>query len=147
MANGDVPECQAHILSAMRWSAAQGLAAWLGTSAVGAAILVAPAHGDRLISLSAGHGPSAQDMLAVGLLAIGWTTFLIPMYTASKHLRWLWPLAAAGAAGGLLAEWSLATDSGTWWLLGVAVMVAVQLVAALTAIKTQRLAPPLCPRR
>lgn len=96
-----------------------------------------PDEGGRVFSLSEGHGPSVLDLLGISVILIGWLAFLIPL-VRSRASVWRpgWVLVAALAGGALLA-WSLATDTGSWWMVGVVVLVAVQVVAALGAIRRE----------
>jgi hypothetical protein len=107
----------------------------MALSLVGVLIVLAPDEGGRVFSFSEGHGPSAQDLVGIIVILIGWLAFLIPLYGSRSMIRgpgWLMSVALAGA--GLLV-WSVATDAGTWWVLGVVLLVGVQVVAAVSAIR------------
>ena len=119
----------------MQWGVSRGLIAWMSLSLVGVLIVLAPDEGGRVFSFSEGHGPSAQDLVGFGGILIGWLAFLIPLFGSRSDIRrpgWLMFVALAGA--GLLV-WSVATDAGSWWMLGVVLLVGVQVVAAVSAIR------------
>ena len=103
----------------MRWRVTDGLIAWMVFSVVGVLIVLAPDEGGRVFSFSEGHGPSAQDLVGVIVIMLGWLAFLIPLF-GSRAMIWRrsgWFMVVALAGLGLLV-WSVATDTGSWWVLG-----------------------------
>ena len=99
-------------------------------------IVLLPDDGSRLFSLSERHGPSAQDAVGILLILVGWLAFLVPLIRKRKsiqHPRLLGGLALVGAA---VVSWSVATDSGSWWVFGVVLLVAVQIAAALSTSRS-----------
>lgn len=121
----------------MRWRLRQGLVAWAALSLVGALIVMLPDDGRRVFSLSEGHGPSIQDSIGIALLLFGWVVFLIRLIRSRASI-WRPPiLLVAAIASGALLVWSVASDAGNWWMLGALALVALQVLAALSAIRTE----------
>ena len=119
----------------MRWSVARGLVAWVALSLLGTVIIALPDSGPRMVALSKGHGPSAVDAAGIVLVLAGWLAFAIPLWNARSAIAHRWALAIVAAAGGALLAWSIATDAGTWWILGIAMLVATQVAAGVSAIR------------
>lgn len=116
-----------------------GLVLWAVTSVIGVGVVAIPDEGPPMFSLSDGHGPSAVDMLGVALILIGWTAFvrgLWSMRSIVEH-RLLWGVIAV--AGVVLVVWSVGTDTGSWWVLGAGVLVAVQVAVAVSALAASSL--------
>jgi hypothetical protein len=109
---------------------------WVVLSAAGVLIVSIPDDGPRVIALSAGHGPSALDAAGIVVLLAGWVAFLAPLFRSRHRIHHAPTLALVALAGAALVAWSVATDTGDWWVLGVMVLVAVQLFAALHAIRS-----------
>lgn len=115
--------------------------AWALLSAVGVAtIVLGDEAAPRLFAFSRTHGPSAVEAAGVAALLLGWATLLAGVWRGRARLarmsRW-----AAGAglaslvAGAALCAWSVAGDHGSWWVLGVGMMAAPQLAAAVVATR------------
>lgn len=100
-------------------------------------ILVLPDDGNRLFSLSEGHGPSALDAAGIVLILVGWAAFLVPLFRGRRFIEPPWLLAALALVGLVLLVWSVSTDTGYWWILGAAILLAVQLAAAKSVIRNQ----------
>ncbi|WP_448626776.1 hypothetical protein [Geodermatophilus sp. URMC 64] len=106
------------------------LALWMAGSAVGVAVIAVPDTGPRVFSLSAGHGPSALDLLGVVVVVAAWLP--VPLLLCSRSGPWRGAagrvvLAAVVVGVGLL--WlTITRDLGAWWLLPVAFLVGVQVV-------------------
>ena len=98
---------------------------WLALSAAGALLLVLPDSGDRLVGFSDAHGLTPQDAAGVALLLAGW----LLVWTRLPR-RPLGPRAAAlaGVGAGLVIA-SAAQDFEGWWVVGAAVLAAVQAAA------------------
>lgn len=122
----------------MTWNLTRGLASWVLLTVVGTLIVLIPDEGPRLFSLSEGHGPSAQDSVGIVVILIGWLGFLVPLIRSRGQIDHQWRLGAAALAGGALLVWSTLTDAGIWWIGGALVLVAVQVVAAITVIRKKR---------
>jgi hypothetical protein len=45
----------------------------------------------------------------------------------------MWVVTAV--AGAVIVVWSVATDTGSWWVLGAGVLVAVEVAAAVSAFR------------
>jgi hypothetical protein len=100
------------------------LLAWLIGLLAGIVIIVLPDDNQALIELSDTHGPSAQDLIGVILIALSsiaqWTVLLRHrkrIYHRLSTAQRVVALVLALVSGGLIA-WSIATDSGNWWMLG-----------------------------
>jgi drug/metabolite transporter (DMT)-like permease len=95
----------------MRGRVSHGLIAWMVLSLVGVLIVLAPDEGRRVFSFSEDHGPSAQDLVGIIVILIGWLAFLIPLLE-SRVMIWRpgWLMFVALAGAGLLV-WSVATDT------------------------------------
>ena len=119
----------------MTWSLRRGLLWWVVLSAVGVLVLSLPDDGPRIIALSEGHGPSALDAVGILILLVAWAAFLAPLFAARHTIHHASTLALVALAGAVLVIWSVATDTGAWWVLGVVTLVAVQLIAAFLAIR------------
>lgn len=119
----------------MIWSLRRGLLSWVVLSAVGVLVLAVPDDGPRLVSLSEVHGPSALDAVGILILLTGWAAFLAPLLAARHRIDHAAAFALVVFAGSVLVLWSVATDTGVWWVLGVGMLVAAQLVAAFLAIR------------
>jgi hypothetical protein len=116
-------------------TARRRLALWLAGSAVGCAVVALPDTGPRVFSLSAGHGPSALDLLGVVVLVATWLP--VPMLLCSRSGPWHGAPARGvaglvGAAAALLLL-TVTRDLGAWWVLPVVVLVGVQ-VAGLVVL-------------
>ena len=100
-------------------------------------ILILPDDGNRLFSLSEGHGASALDAAGIVLILVGWAAFLVPLFRGRRFIEPPWLLAALALVGLVLLVWSVSTDTGYWWVLGAAILLAVQLAAATSVIRNQ----------
>jgi hypothetical protein len=127
----------------MRWSVGRGLAVWVACSLAGVAVIAFPDDGRRLASFSDGHGPSAVDAAGIVVLIIGWLPFVVALWTARSAIEHRGALIAFAAIGALLVIWSVATDSGAWWVLGIVLLSCVQIAAGLTAMRRH---PSTAPR-
>jgi hypothetical protein len=108
---------------------------WLVLSAGGVLVLSVPDDGPRVVAFSEHHGPSALDAVGILILLAGWAAFLAPLVAARHTIHHASTLALVALAGAVLVIWSVTTDAGAWWVLGVVTLVAVQLMAAFLAIK------------
>ena len=114
----------------------RALLVWLVCSTAGAIIIALPDAGPRLVSLSETHGFSAFDALGIALVLFGWAVFLLAIWQRRGRLL------ARATVGGLLAGAfglglgtglviaSVAADYARWWVIGAAVLLVVQLLAA-----------------
>jgi hypothetical protein len=116
----------------------RGLIGWLVLSAVGTVVVALPDEGERIISFSEEHGPSLVDALGVLMLVLGWLLFLVPLWRLRSSIRWRRRLGHVAISAAVLTVWSVVTDTGAWWVLGAAVLVAVQVVAAGSALSHTR---------
>lgn len=119
----------------VHWSVGRGLAAWIALSVGGAVVIALPDNGDRLVSFSDRHGPSAVDVVGIIVLVLAWLSFVVPLWNARSAIEHRAALIALAAIGALLVIWSVATDSGAWWVLGVVLLTCAQIVAGLTAMR------------
>ena len=86
----------------------------------------------RVFSFTEGHGPAALDLAGMVLVGLGLAAYIVAVVQARSLVRR--PDLVGGLAlylpGSALAGWSVATDTGWWWALGVAVALAGQAVLA-----------------
>lgn len=133
------PSGEGFTITTARWilrtQLVRGVRIWLGLSLVGMLIVALPDDGSRIFSFSEDHGPSALDGIGVVVLVAGWLAFVFPFWRSRRAIGHRRLLTTATVAGLLLVFWSVATDSGSWWLLGAALSVVAQLVAAASAIR------------
>lgn len=120
----------------------RGMAVWLVLSVAGAMIVAVPDQGARIVSFSPRHGPSAIDAIGVGVLLAGWVAFLVPLWNLRADIQGRRPMALGAVVGVGITVWSVGTDSGRWWMLGAAILVAVQLAAALSVLDIRRPSRP-----
>lgn len=129
-----------------RWtrsSVVRGALLWLAASAVGAVIVALPDQGRRLISLSDTHGPSWLDAVGIVFLVAGWGVFVSVLWRARERIRHRLVLAAVAVVGAAVLAWSISQDAGAWWVVGVALLAFVQLVAVVSAARgAEEVLPP-----
>lgn len=112
---------------------------WLSLTAGGIAVTGLPDDGPRLFSISEDHGPSALDAVGIALVLVAWSMLVRRIWCGRARLRGRSaPLAAGLLAGTALTAWSILGDHGAWWVAGVALLAAVQLVAAVLAERSPR---------
>jgi len=110
-------------------------AGWAVANAVGGLLVGVPDRGPRLFSLSRTHGPSLVDAVGALVLLFGWVALDAAVLRRRGRLRearrWLRAARVAGliAGAGILVP-AIALDLGTWWVLGAALLAAVQISAA-----------------
>lgn len=80
-----------------------------------------------------------QDTIGLVIAMVGWLSFLLPLLRSRSDIEHPWVLGALGAVGAGVTAWSIATDTGYWWVLGTGVLAGVQVAAALSVIRTARL--------
>ena len=109
------------------------VAVWLAASAAGAALLALPDDGDRLVAFSGAHGLTALDAAGVALLLAGWLPLAIAAWRRRAELARATPpgarraaLVATGAGAGLVVAGAFRDFEG-WWVVGAALLLAVQL--------------------
>jgi hypothetical protein len=109
---------------------------------LGLVTILLPDTGSRLLSLSEAHGPSLVDSMGVLLLLAGWAVLDIATWRRRRDLslrrKVLLPIATAGAAAVALVLWSVLGDHGAWWIVGAALLAAIQLTAATRATFAER---------
>lgn len=115
---------------------------WLVLSVVGAMIVAIPDQGGRIVSFSPRHGPSAIDAVGIGVLLAGWVAFLVPLWSFRAEIQRRRLTALGGVLGAGVTVWSVSTDSGRWWMVGAALLVAVQVMAAFSVLGVRRRARP-----
>jgi hypothetical protein len=118
---------------------------WAILSALGLVAILLPDSGPRLLSLSHAHGPALLDGIGVLALLGGWAVLDVASW---RRRRGWWPpravlmvIAAAGIAAVSLVLWSVLGDHGAWWMVGAAVLAALQLTAAMRATFLERSTP------
>ena len=109
--------------------------------AAGVVINGLPDRGDSLVSLGSEHGLSGKDLVGVVVLLAGW--LLVAREVWMRRARVLAAVAAperiaAAFVGGLglgLLFASLFNEWTWWWIVAVALLVAVQLRALVLALR------------
>jgi hypothetical protein len=98
------------------------LALWAGLTLAGGLLVALPDDDRRVFSLSQGHGPAALDLAGMGLVlaALGFYAAGLVLGRRGLRARDAAVAAALYLPATALAAWSVATDAGAWWLLGVA---------------------------
>jgi hypothetical protein len=103
---------------------------WLAGSALGAGIVALPDDDDRVLSLSATHGPSAVDLVGTLVLVAAWLPVPATLWRRRDRVpRRTWLAASALLVVGVV--WLVTTiglDAGWWWLPAVALLVAAQVL-------------------
>lgn len=116
-------------------------AIWAILNVAGIVLIALPDAGNRVFSISPGHGPAPFDLAGAVLLTAGWVILDLWTWRHRSALRSpnggrsLWVLSFLAAAGAVLIAWSVSQDEGTWWLLGAGVVAAVQVAAAVAAAR------------
>jgi hypothetical protein len=114
-------------------------AIWAILNVAGIVLIALPDAGNRVFSISPGHGPAPFDLAGAVLLTAGWVILDLWTWRRRSSLRSLnggrsmGILLLLAAAGAVLIVWSVSQDEGTWWLLGAGVLAAVQVAAAVAA--------------
>ena len=101
------------------------LLVWIALSAAGAALLVAPDHGERIVSFSDDHGLTPLDAAGVLLLVAGWAAPVTVALRARPRVRLAHVVLAV--IGALVLFVAIANDLGALWVGGAALLGAVQL--------------------
>jgi hypothetical protein len=104
-----------------------GLAVWLVLSAVGVGIVVIPDEGTWLFPLSETHRISWVDGVGIIFLVVGWVSYLVPLWS---HRVSLWRPGLWGSSatlGAAILAWSVVTDNGAWWAIGILILVLAQI--------------------
>lgn len=109
--------------------------AWVALSLIGATLIALPDDDARVFSLTEAHGPALLDLVGAILAGVGFVAYVVGLVAARPPARLLWAPAAVYVAGSALAGWSVATDTGRWWLVGIAVALAGQGWAAWRATR------------
>lgn len=125
----------------MRWSVV--VLWWLAWSALGVVVIALPDSGQRLVSISAAHGPSLQDAGGVVALLAGagapwWFIWRGRGRLADTTGGTQVALAFAAGLGLGLVLASVASDFAAWWAVGVALLVAVQAAVFVGVARSQR---------
>ncbi len=112
---------------------------WLLCSLAGVVLIALPDPDRRLFSISEGHGLGLVDLVGALLLTAGWAVLDVQIWRRRRRLlvmgrRRLLVLGVAALGGAVVLGWSVKRDAGAWWLLGVAVLAAVQLILAVRAM-------------
>ena len=114
---------------------------WAILTTVGTVLIALPDAGNRVFSISPGHGPAPMDLAGAVLLTAAW--LILDLWTwrrrgalRSLNRRALWLLLFLAAAGVALIAWSVSQDEGMWWLLGAGMVGAAQLGAAVAAARS-----------
>ena len=109
--------------------------------AAGVVINALPDRGESIVSLGSEHGLSGQDLVGVVLLLAGWLLVAREIWLRRERVlagsdppERLVAAFAGGLGLGLLSA-SLFNEWTWWWILAVALLVAVQLRAALLAFR------------
>ncbi|WP_411277562.1 hypothetical protein [Gaiella sp.] len=113
------------------------LTLWLVLSTAGVVLLGLPDHGVPLVAFSGAHGLTLLDAMAVGLLVAGWLPIAVLVWQrradatsgVSEPARRA-AVFLAGLASGLLVA-SIFGDFGGWWVVGTAILVALQVAGFL----------------
>lgn len=113
-------------------------AVWLVASIIGAAIVLLPEEGPRLVSLSRTHGPSAVDVVGIVVLVAGWSVFAVALWRARASVGHRILLATMTTIGMVSLVWFITRDVAGWWGVSVALLVAAQLMAARSVVVTTR---------
>jgi len=113
----------------------RGLTIWAMLSLLGVGIVALPDAGERIVSFSEGHGPSLMDSAGIVLLMAGWFAFIPALWRARPASRRGRAIAGLALTGAGVVVWSVATDSGRWWVVGSGALVVTQGVAALSALR------------
>jgi hypothetical protein len=95
---------------------------------MGAAIIAVPDQGPRLFSFSKTHGPSAMDMVGVGLLLAAWLPIAALLWQRRGVLRRRRGELGVAAITAALLALTIGLDLGPIWLVPAAVLVVVQLL-------------------
>lgn len=119
----------------MRDAMVRGLARWGVLSLAGSAVVAVPDSGPPIVPFSRTHGPSLVDAVGVVLLLVGWAAFLLPLWRYRRAISHRGLLVAAVTIGAALLGWSVATDTGMWWVGGAIVLVAAQVAAGISVIR------------
>jgi hypothetical protein len=115
----------------------------LGSGAIAAGVVMnaLPDPGESVVSLGSEHGLSVLDLVGVAVLLAGWLVVATEVWR--RRARVLHRVAAperigaafaAGVGLGLLSA-SLFNEWSWWWVLGAALLVAVQARAIVLALR------------
>lgn len=108
----------------------RGLLVWLVWSVLGTFVISLPGRGAPVFRLSETLGPSITETVGVLMLVVGWSAFLVPLIRHRRLIDLPKTLALIALVGAGLVVWSIGSDSGSWWIVGAALLVGAQLIAA-----------------
>jgi hypothetical protein len=110
---------------------------WVAGSALGVAVLVLPDAGPRVFSFSETHGPSAVDVVGMGILVGAWLPTAALIWTGRRTLGGRGRLPAVLAAVGVaLLVVTIAWDLGLAWVAAVAILLSAQVIALWAVLHT-----------
>jgi len=100
--------------------------AWAAATLVGAVLMALPDNNDRVLTFTEDHGPALVDTVGMLLVVAGFAAYVAALVLARRRVRRADALVAlVGYLGGTaLTAWSVSTDTGWWWALGLAVAYA-----------------------
>ena len=61
--------------------------------------------------------------------------FVVPLWRRRSAIGHPGALAALALGGATLVAWSVATDAGLWWVLGVILLLVAQMAAGLSVLR------------
>lgn len=64
------------------------------------------------------------------MLLVGWSAFLVPLIRHRNLIELRKTSAFLALVGAGIVIWSIGSDAGSWWIVGAALLVGIQLIAA-----------------
>ena len=110
-------------------------AVWCALVVGGTVLLALPDNDVRVFTISRTHGPAALDTVGTVFVLVAWVVLLRGVWIRRSRLprnaAW-WAAIGVSLVGGLaLVAWSVLSDQGRWWLLGIAFAGGAQVLTAL----------------
>lgn len=110
--------------------------AWSALVVTGLVIIALPDDDARLFTISRLHGPSAVDAIGILFILAAWLVVVAVIWRGRARLprgpAWRILGLSSFVVGTAVTAWSVLGDHGSWWVLGAALLAALQVTAAAT---------------